>query len=131
MEAQWVAERRGLSRFRSEQPPYSIFVRHIEHDVLPVAQAYGMGVLVWSPLARGWLTGRYRRESFDDSPEAALSRPALTTVAQPLVEKGLVVMEPDGIRVSPLGWYFVRAVAMVFDRHLQADRAVERFSRII
>jgi oxygen-independent coproporphyrinogen III oxidase len=50
---------------------------------------------------------------------------------EPLVEKGLVVMEPDGIRVSPLGWYFVRAVAMVFDRHLQADKAVERFSRII
>ncbi len=48
-----------------------------------------------------------------------------------LVEKGLVVMEPDGVRVSPLGWYFVRAIAMVFDRHLQADKAVERFSRII
>jgi oxygen-independent coproporphyrinogen-3 oxidase len=50
---------------------------------------------------------------------------------EPLAEKGLVVMEPDGVRVSPLGWYFVRAVAMVFDRHLQADKAVERFSRII
>jgi oxygen-independent coproporphyrinogen III oxidase len=50
---------------------------------------------------------------------------------EPLTEKGLVVMEPDGIRVTPLGWYFVRAIAMVFDRHLQADKAVERFSRII
>ena len=50
---------------------------------------------------------------------------------EPLVEKGLVVMEPDGIRVTPLGWYFVRAIAMVFDRHLQADKVVERFSRII
>lgn len=50
---------------------------------------------------------------------------------EPLVESGLVQMESDGIRVTPLGWYFVRAVAMVFDRHLQADRAVERFSRII
>ncbi len=73
VEAQWTSERRGLSRFRTEQPPYSIFVRGIEHDVLPVAQRYGMGVLVWSPLNRGWLTGRYRHESFDDSPE---SRPA-------------------------------------------------------
>ncbi len=62
-EAQWVAERRGLSRPRSEQPPYSIFVRHAELDVLPAAQRYGMGVLVWSPLCRGWLTGRYRRGS--------------------------------------------------------------------
>ncbi len=59
-EAQWVAERRGLGRPRSEQPPYSIFVRHAELDVLPVAQRYGMGALVWSPLCRGWLTGRYR-----------------------------------------------------------------------
>ena len=50
---------------------------------------------------------------------------------EPLVESGLVQMESDGIRVTPLGWYFVRAVAMVFDRHLQADKAVERFSRII
>ncbi len=74
VEAQWVAERRGLSRLRTEQPPYSIFVRQIEHDVLPVAQRYGMGVLVWSPLCRGWLTGRYRRDAFDESPEARASR---------------------------------------------------------
>ena len=74
VEAQWTAERRGLSGFRTEQPPYSIFVRHIEHDVLPVAQQLGMGVLVWSPLARGWLTGRYRREDFDESPESRAAR---------------------------------------------------------
>jgi aryl-alcohol dehydrogenase-like predicted oxidoreductase len=74
VEAQWVAERRGLSRFRTEQPPYSIFVRHIEHDVLPVAERYGMGVLVWSPLCRGWLTGRYRRDGFDRSPESRAVR---------------------------------------------------------
>jgi len=74
VEAQWTSERRGLSRFRTEQPPYSIFVRGIEHDVLPVAQRYGMGVLVWSPLCRGWLTGRYRRDAFDESPEARAQR---------------------------------------------------------
>jgi aryl-alcohol dehydrogenase-like predicted oxidoreductase len=73
-EAAWVAERNELSRFRSEQPPYSIFVRQIELDVLPVAQRLGMGVLVWSPLCRGWLTGRYRREAFDRSPEARAAR---------------------------------------------------------
>jgi aryl-alcohol dehydrogenase-like predicted oxidoreductase len=74
VESHAVADRRGLSRFRTEQPPYSIFVRHIEHDVLPVAQKYGMGVLVWSPLCRGWLTGRYRRDAFDDSPESRATR---------------------------------------------------------
>ena len=59
VEAQWVAERRGRERFRTEQPPYSILVRGIERDVLPVAQTYGMGVLSWSPLAGGWLSGSF------------------------------------------------------------------------
>src|SRR5579863_3539860 len=61
VEAQWVAERRGLNRFRVEQPPYSILDRSIEREVLPVAQRYGMGTLVWSPLAKGMLTGRIRK----------------------------------------------------------------------
>jgi len=61
VEAHWTAERRGLGRFATEQPPYSILVRGIEADVLPVAQRYGMGVIPWSPLAGGWLTGRYRK----------------------------------------------------------------------
>jgi aryl-alcohol dehydrogenase-like predicted oxidoreductase len=61
VESQWVAERRGLARFRTEQPPYSILNRSIEQEVLPVCQKYGMGALVWSPLAKGMLTGRYRK----------------------------------------------------------------------
>jgi len=61
VEAQWVAERRGLQRFRTEQPPYSILNRGIEREVLPVCERYGMGTLVWSPLAGGLLTGRYRK----------------------------------------------------------------------
>ena len=60
VEAQWVAERRGLMRFRTEQPPYSILNRSIERDVLPACQRFGMGVMAWSPLAKGMLTGRYR-----------------------------------------------------------------------
>ena len=60
VQAQWVAERRGRERFVSEQPPYSILVRGIEADLLPVCQQYGMGVIPWSPLAGGWLSGRYR-----------------------------------------------------------------------
>jgi aryl-alcohol dehydrogenase-like predicted oxidoreductase len=61
VEAQWVSERRGLGRFVTEQPPYSLLVRGIEADILPVAQRYGMGVLPWSPLAGGWLSGRFRK----------------------------------------------------------------------
>ena len=62
VEAQWVAERRNRERFVSEQPPYSILVRGIEADVLPVCRQYGLGVLTWSPLAGGWLSGRYRKD---------------------------------------------------------------------
>ncbi len=69
VEAQWVAERRGMARFRTEQPPYSILNRSTEREVLPVCQTYGMGTLVWSPLAKGMLTGRYRKgQPLPDSP---------------------------------------------------------------
>lgn len=61
VEAHWVSERRGLGRFVTEQPPYSILARAVEADLLPTAQRYGMGVLPWSPLAGGWLSGRYRK----------------------------------------------------------------------
>ncbi|HEX7626326.1 MAG TPA: aldo/keto reductase [Gaiellaceae bacterium] len=61
VEAQWVAERRGLARFVCEQPPYSILVRGIETEVLPTCERYGMGVIPWSPLAGGWLSGKIRR----------------------------------------------------------------------
>jgi len=61
VEAQWVAERRGRDRFVSEQPPYSLLVRGIERDVLPVCGRYGLAVIPWSPLAGGWLSGRYRK----------------------------------------------------------------------
>ncbi len=61
VEAQWVAERRGRERFVCEQPPYSLLARAIEAEVLPVCERYGMGVISWSPLAGGWLSGRYRK----------------------------------------------------------------------
>ena len=77
VEAHHVAERRGLGRFRTEQPPYSILARGIEASVLPVCQRYGMGVLVWSPLAFGFLTGRYRKDQpIDLSTGRAALRPA-------------------------------------------------------
>ena len=63
VQAQWVAQRRGRERFVCEQPPYSILVRGVEAEVLPVCQQYGMGVIGWSPLAGGWLSGRYRKNA--------------------------------------------------------------------
>jgi aryl-alcohol dehydrogenase-like predicted oxidoreductase len=59
--AQWVAEKRGRERFVCEQPPYSLLVRGVEAEVLPVCVDYGLGVIPWGPLAGGWLSGRWRK----------------------------------------------------------------------
>jgi aryl-alcohol dehydrogenase-like predicted oxidoreductase len=73
VEAQWVARERRLERFVCEQPPYSLLVRGVEADLLPTAQRHGMGVIPWSPLAGGWLSGRFRK---DASAEELTSRRA-------------------------------------------------------
>lgn len=63
VEAQWASRERGLERFVTEQPPYSILVRGIEEDVLPTTQRYGMGTLTYSPLGGGWLSGKWRKDN--------------------------------------------------------------------
>jgi aryl-alcohol dehydrogenase-like predicted oxidoreductase len=71
VEGQWAAERLGRERIATEQPPYSMLTRAIEYDVLPTCQRYDMGVLAYSPLARGWLTGKYHGASrFDVTDQA-------------------------------------------------------------
>jgi aryl-alcohol dehydrogenase-like predicted oxidoreductase len=75
VEAQWTARDRRLSRFVTEQPPYSLLVRGIELDVLPTAKRHGMGVLSYSPLSGGWLSGRWRKGS--DSQPTSAQRKAL------------------------------------------------------
>jgi aryl-alcohol dehydrogenase-like predicted oxidoreductase len=72
VEAQWVSERRSRERFVTEQPPYSVFVRSIEKDVLPMCQKYGIGVLSWSPLAGGWLSGAFGPGKENTSRRAAV-----------------------------------------------------------
>jgi aryl-alcohol dehydrogenase-like predicted oxidoreductase len=68
VEAQWVARDRGRERFVSEQPPYSMLAREIEKDVLPTCRRHGMAVIPWSPLAGGWLSGRWRKGQ--DAPDS-------------------------------------------------------------
>lgn len=70
--AQWAAESRGYEHFRTEQPPYSILVRGVERDVLPTCQTYGMGVLPWSPLAGGWLAGKFGEGKKNTSRRSAM-----------------------------------------------------------
>ena len=74
VEAQWVARERNLQRFVTEQPPYSILVRHTEADTPAYLRRHGMGVLTYSPLAGGWLSGRWRKDTDLPTPSPARQR---------------------------------------------------------
>jgi aryl-alcohol dehydrogenase-like predicted oxidoreductase len=93
VESHRVAQARGLMRFRSEQPPYSLLARGIERDVLPVAERWGMGVLTWSPLAFGFLTGRYRKGAEAPTDGRAALRPQWFDPADPVTARKLDVVE--------------------------------------
>ncbi|MFE3881377.1 aldo/keto reductase [Streptomyces lydicus] len=110
VEAHWVAERRGLERFRTEQPPYSILNRAIECEVLPVCERYGMGTLVWSPLAMGLLTGRHRKGHPSDAHAARMQWvPRHMTDQRKLdaVEQLLPLAEQAGLPLTHMAMAFV------------------------
>src|ERR1700722_15259782 len=91
VQAQWVSSTRQLGRFSTEQPPYSILVRGIERDLLPVAQAYGMGVLPWSPLAGGWLSGAFG-EGKDNTSRRSARLPERYDLSNPANQKKLEIV---------------------------------------
>jgi aryl-alcohol dehydrogenase-like predicted oxidoreductase len=109
VEAQWVAERRGLERFRTEQPPYSILNRAIEREVLPVTQRYGMGTLVWGPLAQGLLTGRVRKGERNDLRRAGLFRHLNDERRLDAVEALVPLAEEAGLPMTHLAMAFAIA----------------------
>jgi aryl-alcohol dehydrogenase-like predicted oxidoreductase len=109
VEAQWVAERRRLERFRTEQPPYSILNRGIEAEVLPVAQRYGMGTLVWSPLAKGMLTGRIRKGQQTDLRRAAVISSFSDEHRLDAVEQIIPLAEEAGLPMTHLAMAFAIA----------------------
>jgi aryl-alcohol dehydrogenase-like predicted oxidoreductase len=109
VEAQWVAERRGLERFRTEQPAYSILNRGIEAEVLPVAQRYGMGTLVWSPLAKGMLTGRIRKGQQTDLHRAAIFTSFRDERRLDAVEQLIPLAEKAGLPMTHLAMAFAIA----------------------
>ncbi|WP_217145161.1 aldo/keto reductase [Streptomyces sp. AC627_RSS907] len=106
VEAQWVAERRGLERFRTEQPPYSLLNRSIEREVLPVAQRYGMGVMVWGPLGQGMLTGRVRRNQENNLVRARLFKHLSDERRIEVVERLLPLAEEAGMSLTHLAMAF-------------------------
>jgi len=89
VEAQWVARDRGRERFVCEQPPYSILARAVETDVLPTCLRHGMGVIPWSPLAGGWLSGKWRKGQ--DAPDSSRARrmPARYDLSDPANQRKL------------------------------------------
>ena len=112
--AQWAAARRGSERFVCEQPPYSILVRAIEADVLPVCRDAGMGVIPWSPLAGGWLSGRYRKQAEVPTSQRASRIPGRYDLSLPenqrkldVVEQLAQVAEGAGISLVHLALAFV------------------------
>lgn len=111
VEAQWVAERRGLARFRTEQPPYSILNRSIEREVLPACQRYGMGVMAWSPLAKGMLTGKYRKgEPRPDTLRARFFPKAMSDEGSlEVVEQLIPLAEGAGMSLMHMALAFVVA----------------------
>jgi aryl-alcohol dehydrogenase-like predicted oxidoreductase len=109
IEAQWVAERRGLERFRTEQPPYSILSRGIEREVLPIAQRYGMGILVWGPLGQGMLTGRVRRGQQTDLRRAGLFKHLNDERRIDAVEQLIPLAEKAGLPMTHLALAFAIA----------------------
>jgi aryl-alcohol dehydrogenase-like predicted oxidoreductase len=109
VEAQWAAERRGLERFRTEQPAYSILTRGIEAEVLPVAERYGMGVMVWSPLAGGLLTGRIRKGHETDLRRAQVFKHITDEARVNAVEQIISVAEQAGIKLTHLAMAFAIA----------------------
>lgn len=106
VDAQWVAERRGLQRFRAEQPPYSILNRGIETEVLPTAQRFGMGVLVWGPLGQGMLTGRARKGRDTDLVRADLLKAFSDQRRLEAVEQLIPVAQDAGLPLAHLAMAF-------------------------
>ncbi len=93
VEAQWVARDRRLQRFVTEQPPYSILVRAVEADVLPTCQRHRMAVMSYSPLAGGWLSGRWRKDAGQQSSSRASRLPERFDLSEPTNQRKLDAAE--------------------------------------
>ncbi len=125
VEAQWVAERCGRERFVCEQPPYSMLIRRAEADVLPVARRYSMGVIPWSPLAGGWLSGRYRKggDSPADSRRAQM-RPQRSDMSRPANVAKLEAADALGALADESGMSLIEMALAFVNNHPAVTAAI-------
>ncbi|MGN6472139.1 MAG: aldo/keto reductase [Mycobacteriales bacterium] len=116
VEAQFIARERGRERFVCEQPPYSLLVRGIERDVLPVAEQYGMGVIPWSPLAGGWLSGKWRKDGSDNESRRAALLPDRYDLSIPGNQRKLDAADALGVLAEKHGMSLIHlAIAFVIN----------------
>jgi aryl-alcohol dehydrogenase-like predicted oxidoreductase len=116
VEAQWAARERGLERFVCEQPPYSLLARAIEADVLPTCLRHGMGVIPWSPLAGGWLSGKWRKGA--DAPQSTRAErmPARYDLSDPANQRKLDAADALGKLADEAGMTLIQmALAFVIN----------------
>jgi aryl-alcohol dehydrogenase-like predicted oxidoreductase len=127
VEAQWTAERRGHGRFRTEQPPYSLLTRAIEYDLLPACLRHGMGVLAYSPLAGGWLSGKYRKGQQVSGPGSAARRqrfPAAFDTASPANAAKLDAADALGALADEAGLTLIQMAVAFATRHPAVTSAI-------
>jgi aryl-alcohol dehydrogenase-like predicted oxidoreductase len=116
VEAQWVARERGRERFVTEQPPYSALVREVEADVLPTCRRHGIGVIPWSPLAGGWLSGRWRKGQEPPGSMRADRIPARYDLSLPANQRKLEAADALGRLADEAGMPLVHlAIAFVIN----------------
>jgi aryl-alcohol dehydrogenase-like predicted oxidoreductase len=124
VEAQWVASDRRLERFKTEQPPYSLLARGIESDVLPTCQRHGMGVIPWSPLAGGWLSGGYRKNAEIPQSSRRERIPARFDLSSPVNQRKLEAADALGALADEAGISLIElAIAWVI-RHPAVSAAI-------
>jgi aryl-alcohol dehydrogenase-like predicted oxidoreductase len=123
VEAQWVARDRHLQRFVTEQPPYSLLVRGIEADVLPTAQRHGMGILSYSPLAGGWLSGRWRKEA-PGTPTSSARPPARFDMSSPANQRKLDAVEQLALLAEEAGLTLIELAIAFVIRHPAVTSAI-------
>ncbi|QHC62744.1 aldo/keto reductase [Rathayibacter festucae] len=123
VEAQWAARERGLERFVTEQPPYSILVRGIEEDVLPTTQRHGMGTLTYSPLAGGWLSGRWRKDAAG-TPTSSARPSARFDMRTPANQRKLDVVEELAVLAESAGIPLIQLAIAFVIRHPGVTSAI-------
>jgi aryl-alcohol dehydrogenase-like predicted oxidoreductase len=124
VEAQWVAERRVRERFVCEQPPYSILVRGIEEDVLPTCRRYGMGAIAWSPLAGGWLSGKWRKGAEDLTSRRSVLIPDRYDLSIPANQRKLEAAEALAQLAEETGITLIQLALAFVIRHPAVTAAI-------